>query len=313
MPNIGNRSDTTAVTLAAPADRAQLAAEIATCQQVAAPGKLEVYDLHGDDAPTVMHEIGRIREREYRAIGAGRNVAVDLDHFDTAPQRYRQIVVWDPAAGELVAMYRYVLAAEVLATLGEDGLRTHTMFNYSPRFRDEVLTHAVELGRSVVNSEAASALRGLHAVWFGLASIVLRNRSIEYFFGNVTIPATMPAAAVAHLLAMLRVVCAPGAGLTAGDVAAINRLDAQRYQDAATDGYTGGDHRAALATLRERLSDYNVTAPPILLSYLKRSRRLWAFESARDPDFGEALEAAIVVPVATLTDDARRAFLRNER
>lgn len=313
MPNIGNPSDTATVMLAQPADRAELAAQIATCEQVASPGKLEVYDFSGDDAPTLMHEIGRIREREYRAIGAGRNVAVDLDRYDTAPHRYRQIVVWDPAARELVAMYRYVLAAEVLPTLGEDGLRTHTMFNYSQRFRDEVLNHAVELGRSVVNSEAVSALRGLHAVWFGLASIVLRNRSIEYFFGNVTIPTTMPSAAVAHLLAMLRVTCAPGAGLTAGDVAAINPLDTQRYRDVATDGYAQGDHRASLATLRERLSDYDVTAPPILLSYLKRSGRLWAFESARDPDFGEALEAAIVVPVATLTDETKRAFLRGER
>ena len=309
MSNTGNTPVTSGVPLAPPVDHAALAAELADCARVAGAGRLAVYDFHGDRAPTVMREIGRIREREYRAIGAGRNVAVDLDRYDAAPHRYRQIVVWDPAGCELVAMYRYVAACDVLPTLGEQGLRTRTLFRYSPRFRDQVLPHAVELGRSVVNSEAVAAVRGLRAAWFGLASIVLRDRSIKYFFGNVTIPATMPPAAVAHLLTMLRITCAPGDRLTPGDVAAIDALDTDRYPSVSTDGYASGDHRGALTTLRARLGDYHTAVPPILVSYLKRSARLWAFESARDSDFGNALETAIVIPVATLTDNTRRTFL----
>jgi len=40
---------------------------------------LELYVFEGTEAPTVMAEIGRLREREYRAVGAGRNVSVDID------------------------------------------------------------------------------------------------------------------------------------------------------------------------------------------------------------------------------------------
>ena len=313
MPSNAETAATSGVPLAPPVDRAELAAELAGCERVADAGRLEVYDLHGDRAPVTMREIGRIREREYRAIGAGRNVAVDLDRYDAAPYRYRQLVVWDPAGRELVAMYRYVVARDALSTLGEGGLRTHTLFRYSERFRDRVLPRAVELGRSWVNAEAVAAVRGLHAAWFGLASIILRDRSIEYFFGNVTIPATMPPAASAHLLTMLRVTCAPGDRLTPRDVAAIRALDTDRYPAVGSTGYAPGDHRGGLWTLRARLADYDAAVPPILVSYLKRSARLWAFESARDDDFGNALETAVVIPVAALTVDTKRTFLRETR
>ena len=307
MRNTENVTPQQVVELASATDPGVLEAEIATCSRIAVVGRLEVYDLEGDSAPAVMREIGRIREKEYRAMGAGRGGEIDIDHFDSAPHRYRQIVVWDPQNRQLVAMYRYAYTRDVLETLGVEGLRTHTMFSFSKTFEIEVLSSAVELGRSVVNSEASAAIRGLHAVWFGLASIVERNPSIAFYFGNVTIPTTMPTEAIGHILAMLRVACAPGDGLTIHDVSARGSSAAPSIS-ADTDGYVLGDHRGALTTLRERLAPYGATAPPILMSYLKRSTRLWAFESARDDDFGDALETAIVMPVATITDEARRLF-----
>ena len=304
---------TAEVPLAEPVDRTRLAAEIARCERVAVVDSLEVYDFHGDTAPTVMREIGRIREREYRAVGAGRNLPVDLDRYDTAPHRYRQIVVWDPAARELAAMYRFAVARDALEHLGRDGLRTSTLFRCTPRFRDTVLLHAVELGRSVVNSKAAAALRGLTAVWFGLGAVITRSPSIQYCFGNVTIPAVMPPAAVGDLLTMLRIVCPPADPLAPGDLTAIEPLKAPSHTDsrARNNAYTPGDHRGALKILRARLADYGTAVPSILVSYLKRSTRLWAFETARDTDFGGALETAIVVPVVNLTNQTKRRFLFN--
>ncbi len=312
MGNTENATRHPPVELAPAVDPAALAAEIASCERIAVVGRLEVYDFEGDSAPAMMREIGRIREREYRAIGAGRGGQIDVDSYDTAPHRYRQIVVWDPQHRQLVAMYRYARTREVLETLGLTGLRTHTMFSFSKTFELGVLSSAVELGRSVVNSEASAAIRGLHAVWFGLASIVERNPSIAFYFGNVTIPATMPPEAIGHILAMLRAACAPGDGLAIHDVAARGSV-AQPSLPVDADGYILGDHRGALATLRERLAPHGVAPPPILMSYLKRSTRLWAFESARDDDFGGAWETAIVMPVATITDEARRLFFGDKK
>ena len=305
---------TAEVPLAEPADPRLLAAEIAGCRRIAAPDNLEVYDFHGDAAPAVMREIGRIREREYRAVGAGRSLPADLDRYDTAPHRYRQIVVWDPAARQLTAMYRYVKARDALEHLGGDGLRTRTLFRPTPRFHDHVLLHAVELGRSVVNSQASAAPRGLSAVWFGLGALITRDPSIRYYFGNVTIPAAIPRAAVGELLTMLKIVCFPGDPLAPGDLTAIEPLDSLGNHPRPVTGpenhpYTPGDHRGALKILRARFAHHTAAVPPILVSYLKRSTRLWAFDTAMDRDFGGALETAIVVPVVNLTVQTKRRFL----
>lgn len=319
---------TAEVPLAEPVDPRLLAAEIAGCRRIAAPDNLEVYDFHGDAAPAVMREIGRIRECEYRAVGAGRNLPADLDRYDTAPHRYRQIVVWDPSSRELTAMYRYVKARDALEHLGGDGLRTRTLFRPTPRFHDHVLLHAVELGRSVVNSQASAAPRGLSAVWFGLGALITRDPSIRYYFGNVTIPAAIPRAAVGELLTMLKIVCFPGDPLAPGDLTAIEPLDSlgnhprpRPDSPAPLPGhprpgtnpenhpYTPGDHRGALKILRARFAHHTAAVPPILVSYLKRSTRLWAFDTAVDRDFGGALETAIVVPVVNLTVQTKRRFL----
>lgn len=285
----------------------KLLEEVAASERLAQVGRLEVLEFCADEAPTLMQEIGRIREREYRAIGAGRGVVADIDQYDRSPQLYRQIAVWDPDKLQLVAMYRYAYTREVLERIGEHGLRTRTLFTFSEPFKKRVLSSAVELGRSVVNSEASAAIRGLHAVWFGLAALVARNPCVRYYFGNVTIPATMPGAATAEIRAMLRAACPPGEGLETGDVAARVKVTPEPH---VSRDYDVADHRSALRTLTDSLRRLGVSPPPILLSYLKRSRRLWAFETAFDEDFGGALETAIVIPVAAITDETRKTFFK---
>jgi len=174
---------------------------------------LELYVFAAAEAPTVMAEIGRLREREYRAVGAGRNVSVDID------TSYKQIIAWDPEEREIVAMYRFLAGCE--RTAGAEGaegaavagrttragaiLRTETLFAFSPRFEREVLPVAVELGRSVVNRHARRAILGLFAVWAGLGAIIVESPRIEYFFGNVSIYPTWPVDAVELLVAFFSV------------------------------------------------------------------------------------------------------------
>lgn len=309
------------VPLADPAPPDEIHRELSDSDKLAEVGKLMVYEVDGNHAPATLREIGRIREREYRAVGAGRNLAVDIDRFDTAPHLYRQIVVWDPSAGQLVAMYRYVETARALKELGEIGLRTSTLFSFSHRFRESVLEQAVELGRSVVNSESASAIRGLHAVWFGLGALAKRIPGLRYYFGNVTLTKALGRDAVGEILAMLRSACPPGEGLSPEDVAAREPSPKSRQSRPATrhprpatlpaaqeGAYCPGEHKAALATVRGRLTPLGAAVPPILISYLKATQRLWAFETAYDSDFGDAWETAIVVPISQLTEHSLRTF-----
>jgi hypothetical protein len=75
---------------------------------------VEVHAFAAEEAPEVMREVGRIREKEFRAVGAGRNLALDLDDLDFGSFAYRQLVAWDPQRRELVAAYRYILCGDLV-------------------------------------------------------------------------------------------------------------------------------------------------------------------------------------------------------
>jgi hypothetical protein len=275
---------------------------------------LELYVFAAAEAPTVMAEIGRIREREYRAVGAGRNLPVDIDAFDTEPPAYKQIIAWDPEEREIVAMYRFLAGCE--RTAGAEGaegaavagrttragaiLRTETLFAFSPRFEREVLPVAVELGRSVVNRHARRAILGLFAVWAGLGAIIVESPGIEYFFGNVSIYPTWPVDAVELLVAFFSVWHHPNDAH--GDVLARRESAGSSPGAAAYRALFAGMPRAeGWEALTSRLRVLDRAPPPILLSYMKATDGLIVYDTAVDDDFGGAWEMAIAVPTGRLT------------
>ena len=73
-------------TMAAPVPKDRLAQEIAALgpdRRLAKGTALEVWRLQMHDAPTVLHEIGRLRELTFRDAGEGTGKPSDLDRFDT--------------------------------------------------------------------------------------------------------------------------------------------------------------------------------------------------------------------------------------
>ena len=69
----------------------------------------EVYVVTWHDSPHVVREIGRLREIAFRAAGGGTGKSLDLDEFDTMENPYKQLLVWDPEAQEILGGYRYLL------------------------------------------------------------------------------------------------------------------------------------------------------------------------------------------------------------
>ena len=54
-----------------------------------------IYIVDAHDSPNVMREIGRLREESFRQAGGSSGLEADIDEFDTMPDPYKQIVVWD--------------------------------------------------------------------------------------------------------------------------------------------------------------------------------------------------------------------------
>jgi len=131
---------------------ANLAAEIAALPESCAlsrSGDLTVYLVQASDAPSVLRELGRLREITFRAAGEGTGKPRDLDEFD---QHYLHLFVWNARKQELVGAYRLARTDVVRKQFGVSGLYTATLFRYSDPFLDR-MGPAIELGRSFVRQE----------------------------------------------------------------------------------------------------------------------------------------------------------------
>ena len=135
----------------APIDRQVLKSELTEDKRLRSTNKSnnEIYIVTWQDSPNVLKEIGRLREIAFRAAGGGTGKSMDLDEYDVMEHPYKQLVVWDPEAEEILGGYRYLLGDEVqFDAEGKPMLATAHMFNFSEKFLKEYLPTTIELGRS---------------------------------------------------------------------------------------------------------------------------------------------------------------------
>ena len=153
----------------------------------------EIYIIDYHDAPNVLREIGRQREEAFRAAGGGTGKALDLDEFDTMENCYKQLIVWNPEAEEIIGGYRYKLGTEVdFDDNGQPILATSHMFHFSDKFIKEYIPYTVELARSYVAPAYQSSRMGskslfaLDNLWDGLGALTVIMPNVKYFFGKFT-------------------------------------------------------------------------------------------------------------------------------
>ena len=107
----------------------------------------------GPEAVNVIREIGRLREIAFRNDGGGTGKALDIDEFDTDPAYgYKQLVLWDPQAKEIIGGYRFCICDQALFNReGQPVLTSSHMFHFSKKFIKHYLPYTLELGRSFVS------------------------------------------------------------------------------------------------------------------------------------------------------------------
>ena len=178
-----------------PIDKALIKAELTEEKRLRMTNKSnnQIYIITAQDSPHTMQEIGRLREIAFRAAGGGTGKSVDIDEFDTMENPYKQLIVWNPEAEEILGGYRYILGTDVrFDEHGAPLLATSHMFHYSDRFIKEFLPTTIELGRSFVTLEYQSTRAGskglfaLDNLWDGLGALTVIMPNVKYFFGKVT-------------------------------------------------------------------------------------------------------------------------------
>lgn len=153
----------------------------------------EIYVVTAHNAPNVMKEIGRLREIAFRTAGGGTGKSMDIDDFDTMDNCYKQLIVWNPEAEDIIGGYRYLLGKDwKLDDKGQPILATSHMFHFSDKFLKEYMPQTVELGRSFVSLEYQSIRKGAKSIfaldnlWDGLGALTVINPNVKYFFGKMT-------------------------------------------------------------------------------------------------------------------------------
>jgi hypothetical protein len=143
----------------------------------------EVYLAPAHKITNLLHEIGRLREITFRAIGEGTNKAIDLDEFD---HYYHHMFLWDSEAKCLAGAYRMGLGAEIYKAKGIDGFYLQGLFRFEPELHT-MMSQSIELGRAFIIKDYQQKQMPLFLLWKGIVHTTLRFPDHKYLIGGVSI------------------------------------------------------------------------------------------------------------------------------
>jgi len=261
-------------------------------------GSNELYVVNYHQAPNVLREIGRLREISFRDAGGGTGLDCDLDHLDTGPGCYEQLIAWNPREKEIMGGYRFIRCGDAgLDESGEPELATAELFSFSRKFKEEFLPFTIELGRSFVQPkyqprpENRQGLFTLDNPWDGLGAIHVDHPDIRYFFGKVTMYLHFNQLArdlIQHFLQHYfpdedRLVTPRHPRPVVHDMTTFEKeLEGLSYKEG---------HRI----LNQRVRDLGENIPPLVNAYMNLSATMRTFGTSLNEHFGAVEETGILV------------------
>lgn len=261
-----------------------------------------IYDISAAEAPNTMREIGRLREESYRPYGGSSGKAVDIDSADTMTPPYRQIVVWDPDAQEIVGGYRYILGKDVLRMAdGQPRLSSAHIFHYSERFMQEYLPYGVEFGRAFVQpmytrrEAGVKALFALDNIWDGIGALVTEN-NLRYLFGKVTTHPTYPAEPRDLLFAYLE-----------KQFGSNEELVRPKVEHAYS---TSLPIPADLHDLQVAIREMGSVLSPMFSAYLNLTGKMYYFGSAANNELSGAIESGIMIDINDIYPEKKDRYIQ---
>lgn len=271
-------------------------------------GNNEVYIVTYQDSPNVVREIGRLREIAFRAAGGGTGMALDLDEFDTMETPYKQLIVWNPEAEEIIGGYRYLLGTDVkLDENGQPVLATSHMFHFSDKFIKDYLPYTIELGRSFVTLEYQSTrynskgLFSLDNLWDGLGALTVVMPSVKYFFGKMTMYPSYNRHGRDMILYFLNKHFGDKDNLVVPTKPLVIEDDTEELAKIFCEDDFKSDYRILNREVRKL--GYNI--PPLVNAYMSLSPTMKMFGTAINYGFGDVEETGILIAVDEILDEKR--------
>jgi putative hemolysin len=143
----------------------------------------EVFFAEASKIPSVLHEIGRLREITFREIGEGTNESIDIDKFD---KYYHHMFLWDEDAKKIAGAYRMGLGSEIYPKYGIEGFYLNELFRFEPELHD-MMHKSIEMGRAFIIKEYQQKPMPLFLLWKGIIHTTLRFPEHKFLLGGVSI------------------------------------------------------------------------------------------------------------------------------
>ena len=249
-------------------------------------GALRVHCAPAPLLPLTLRELGRLRERTFRAVGEGTGRDADIDAFDAY---YEHLFVWDAAAREIVGAYRLGRTDRITPRLGKRGLYTSTLFEYHDLFF-KLLGPALELGRSFVRAEHQRSFAPLLLLWRGIGEYVGRHPEYCKLLGPVSISSDYCLPSRALLVQFLR---QRNFEPLAPAMVRARRPFRGHFSLRSLAGVAQVDDLDTLSELLAGLEPDGKGTPVLLRQYLKLGGRVLGFNI--DPEFGNSLDCLVLV------------------
>lgn len=274
----------------------------------------QIYIITAQDSPNTMKEIGRLREIAFRAAGGGTGMSMDIDEYDTMDHPYKQLIVWNPEAEEILGGYRYILGTDVrFDEHGAPILATSHMFHFSEKFLKEYLPTTIELGRSFVTLEYQSTRAGskglfaLDNLWDGLGALTVIMPNVKYFFGKVTMYPSYNRKGRDMILYFLRKHFGDKENL----IVPMEPLQLESDEKELAALFCKDTFKDDYKILNGEIRKLGYNIPPLVNAYMSLSPTMRMFGTAINYGFGDVEETGILIAVDEILAEKRMRHIQS--
>ena len=294
-----------------PIDKDVLKSELTPDRQLRMTNKShnEIYIITAHNAPNVMKEIGRLREIAFREAGGGTGKDMDIDEFDICENCYKQLIVWNPEAEEIIGGYRYLEgSAWEMDEQGQPKLATSHMFHFSEKFLKEYMPYTIELGRSFValpyqsSRMGAKSLFALDNLWDGLGALTVIKPNVKYFFGKMTMYPSYIRKGRDMILYFLKKHFDDKDNL----IIPMNPLKLDTDPTELEALFCGKSFKDDYLILNREIRQMGYNIPPLVNAYMGLSPTMKLFGTAINNDFGDVEETGILIAVDEIFETKRK-------
>ena len=293
-----------------PIEKEVLKSELTSERQLRMTNKShnEIYVITAHNAPNVMKEIGRLREIAFREAGGGTGKSMDIDEFDICENCYKQLIVWNPEAEEIIGGYRYLLGQDwEYDEKGQPILATSHMFHFSETFIKDYAPWTIELGRSFValpyqsSRMGAKSLFALDNLWDGLGALTVIKPNVKYFFGKMTMYPSYVRKGRDMILYFLKKHFDDKEKL----IIPMKPLKLDTDPSELEKLFSGKSFKEDYKVLNTEIRKLGYNIPPLVNAYMSLSPTMKLFGTAINYGFGDVEETGILIAIDEILEDKR--------